>query len=255
MLKKSISTCFLLSWTLLFVFSQIIFFVFLEIPSLFSAVQAAKAQQLASGNSSNSPEPKFGKVAYGRLKRAPKLPSKPALQSSESSSDLSGSEESSSSGDEPENEQNNGKDEQSNVSILGGHGTEDDDNDIDINKTKSNASKTGDLCIEIKLGKDNEKSKTLLAASAFLKAASGSTGIKSPSTESTSGRSGTSDSSSWMRYYFSNLKYQESSFSYFVHFSGGTENELTVQTKIIKENGKKLPCVICSGTWPADNNI
>ena len=199
MLKKSISTCFLLSWTLLFVFSQIIFFVFLEIPSLFSAVQAAKAQQLASGNSSNSPEPKFGKVAYGRLKRAPKLPSKPALQSSESSSDLSGSEESSSSGDEPENEQNNGKDEQSNVSILGGHGTEDDDNDIDINKTKSNASKTGDRCIEIKLGKDNEKSKTLLAASAFLKAASGSTGIKSPSTESTSGRSGTSDSSSWMR--------------------------------------------------------
>lgn len=254
MLKKSISTCFLLSWTLLFVFSQIIFFVFLEIPSLFSAVQAAKAQQLASGNSSNSPEPKFGKVAYGRLKRAPKLPSKPALQSSESSSDLSGSEESSSSGDEPENEQNNGKDEQSNVSILGGHGTEDDDNDIDINKTKSNASKTGDLCIEIKLGKDNEKSKTLLAASAFLKAASGSTGIKSPSTESTSGRSGTSDSSSWMRYYF---KLKTSRIKYFIfgHFSGGTEKEPTVPTKITKENGKKLLCVICSGTWPADNNI
>ena len=129
------------------------------------------------------------------------MPSKPALQSSESSSDdLSGSEESSSTGDEAENEQNNGKDEQSNVSILGGHGTEDDDNDIDINKTKSNASKTGDLCIEIKLGKDNEKSKTLLAASAFLKAASGGAGLKSPATESTSGRSGQSDSSSWMRW-------------------------------------------------------
>ena len=83
-----------------------------EIPSLFSAVQAAKAQQLQSGQSTSSPEPKLGlgRLAYGRLKRAPKLPSKPALQSSESSSDdLSGSEDSSSTGDEAENEQNNGK--------------------------------------------------------------------------------------------------------------------------------------------------
>ena len=42
-------------------------------------------------------ESKSGRILYGRLKRAPKLPSKPALQSSESSTDdLSGSEDSSS---------------------------------------------------------------------------------------------------------------------------------------------------------------
>ena len=42
-------------------------------------------------------ESKSGRILYGRLKKAPKLPSKPALQSSESSTDdLSGSEDSSS---------------------------------------------------------------------------------------------------------------------------------------------------------------
>ena len=50
------------------------------------------------------------------------------------------------------------------MSILSGHGTEDDDNDAsDQNDMKSNqkSAKTGDLCIEIKLGK-NFEGKTLV---------------------------------------------------------------------------------------------
>ena len=67
--------------------------------SLFSAVQAARAaQHPASSSHESSAEMKAARIVYGRLKRAPKLPIKPALQSSESSTDdLSGSEESSSS--------------------------------------------------------------------------------------------------------------------------------------------------------------
>ena len=73
-------------------------------------------------------------------------------------------------------------DEASKVSILSGHGTEDDENDIDANETKQTSkqtNKTGDLCIEIKLGKDNDKSKTLLAGTAFRAAVTGATGAKS----------------------------------------------------------------------------
>ena len=52
-------------------------------------------------------------------------------------------------------EQNNAKETPSKVSILSGHGTEDDDNDPDDKDLKSNqkSAKSGDLCIEIKLGK------------------------------------------------------------------------------------------------------
>ena len=53
-------------------------------------------------------------------------------------------------------EQNNAKETPSKVSILSGHGTEDDDNDPDDKDLKSNqkSAKSGDLCIEIKLGKN-----------------------------------------------------------------------------------------------------
>ena len=140
--------------------------------SLFSAVQAARAAQQNTEQNSGS-DVKGARIVYGRLKRAPKLPSKPALQSSESSTDdLSGSEESSSSEGDDNNEQNNAKDEASKVSILSGNGTEDDDNESETlhennGKIKSSTSKTGDLSIEIKIGKDNDKGKTLLAGNAI----------------------------------------------------------------------------------------
>ena len=119
------------------------------------------------------------------------MPSKPALQSSESSTDdLSGSEDSSSSGlDDGENEQNTNKETVSKVSILSGHGTEDDDNENQESEAKNKSqssnsgsgggTKSGELSIEIKLGKDNEKSKTLLAGSSFRALASSFTSNKS----------------------------------------------------------------------------
>ena len=123
--------------------------------SLFSAVVAAARAQ--NNNTNHEAESRAGRIVYGRLKKAPKLPSKPALQSSESSTDdLSGSEDSSSDDIDGDAEQNNAKETPSKVSILSGHGTEDDDNDTsDPNDQKSNqkSSKTADLCIEIKLGK------------------------------------------------------------------------------------------------------
>ena len=147
--------------------------------SLFSAVlQAARAQ---NNSHDQSAEARAARIVYGRLKRAPKLPSKPALQSSESSTDdLSGSEDSSSSGlDDAENDQKNEKETVSKVSILSGHGTEDDDNENENATSKGNSNKnatsgnsgggtkSGELSIEIKLGKDNEKSKTLLTGNSF----------------------------------------------------------------------------------------
>ncbi len=137
-------------------------------PSLFSAVLAAsRASQ--QNNNSNEHQNAAARIVYGRLKRAPKLPTKPALQSSESSTDdLSGSEESSSSGlDDADNDQNNGKEDPKQVAILSGNGTEDDDNDDNSNDKTGKSGKTGDLCIEIKLGKDNDKGKTLLAGNAI----------------------------------------------------------------------------------------
>lgn len=177
--------------------------------SLFSAVQAARAAQAQSPQVSHheSSSNSAARIVYGRLKRAPKLPSKPALQSSESSTDdLSGSEESSSSGlDDAENEQNNAKEETSKVSILSGNGTEDDDineasDGHDVNTSKGK--KSGDLTIEIKLGKDNDKAKTLLASNAIRAFASAISGAKSQSANANSGgKSGSNDtSSSWMRW-------------------------------------------------------
>ena len=61
-------------------------------------------------------------------------------------------------------EQNNAKETPSKVSILSGHGTEDDDNDPDDKDLKSNqkSAKSGDLCIEIKLGKNNFVSESFI---------------------------------------------------------------------------------------------
>ena len=58
--------------------------------SLFSAVQAARAiQQQTNPQSEQQQAIPAARILYGRLKKAPKLPSKPVLQSS--SSDLSDS--------------------------------------------------------------------------------------------------------------------------------------------------------------------
>jgi hypothetical protein len=179
--------------------------------SLFSAVQAARAiQQQNQANDHPMSSDVKTRVVYGRLKRAPKLPSKPALQSSESSTDdLSGSEESSSSGmEEADAEQANAGQENSNVSILGGNGTEEDDgectdnNDITLtSKSKCNKA-SADVCIEIKLGKDKDKSKILLGGAVFQTAVSASTGARAASGGSAnSPRSGPADPvSSWMRW-------------------------------------------------------
>ena len=120
-------------------------------------IQAAKAMkeqnaQAASRHSS-------GKMMWGRLKRGPNLPSKPPIQSSESSTDdLSGSEDSSSS-DIDDKEETQKKEE----SNMPGNGTEDDDDDlVDANDQIKPKPKAGDLSIEIKIGKDKDKSKTLL---------------------------------------------------------------------------------------------
>ena len=79
--------------------------------SFLDTLKAAAAGPPPPESNNNSTFPRVGshsslsstvgsRTVYGRLKRVPKLPAKPALQSSESSSatdDLSGSEESSSS--------------------------------------------------------------------------------------------------------------------------------------------------------------
>ena len=65
------------------------------------------------------------------------------------------------------------------MSIIGGAGTEDDECDEAVTNTNISDSKSAsknsasDLCIEIKLGKDKDKSKTLLAGSALQTAVSG----------------------------------------------------------------------------------
>ena len=82
------------------------------------------AQTALAHQSSN-----IGRSMWGRLKKAPRLPTKPPIQSSDSSTDdLSGSEDSSS--DDLDVEKESKDKEESNMPMDGGNGTEDDDDDL-----------------------------------------------------------------------------------------------------------------------------
>ena len=135
-----------------------------------------------------------GKMMWGRLKRGPNLPSKPPIQSSESSTDdLSGSEDSSSS-DIDDKEETQKKEE----SNMPGNGTEDDDDDlVDANDQIKPKHKSGDLSIEIKIGKDKDKSKTLLAGSVFKALAGGSKDGSAGSGSSQKSKEGSSFTMKW----------------------------------------------------------
>ena len=96
--------------------------------SLLSVIQAAKAMKEQNAQTALAQESK-GRVMWGRLKKAPRLPTKPPIQSSDSSTDdLSGSEDSSS--DDLDVEKESKDKEESNMPLDGGNGTEDDDDDL-----------------------------------------------------------------------------------------------------------------------------
>ena len=84
--------------------------------SLLSVIQAAKAMKEQNLHQSASTGSLSGKMMWGRLRKTPKLPAKPPIQSSESSTDdLSGSEDSSSSGLEDAEKEARNKEEESNM--------------------------------------------------------------------------------------------------------------------------------------------
>ena len=81
-----------------------------------SVIQAAKAMKEQNLHQSASTGSLSGKMMWGRLRKTPKLPAKPPIQSSESSTDdLSGSEDSSSSGLEDAEKEARNKEEESNM--------------------------------------------------------------------------------------------------------------------------------------------
>jgi hypothetical protein len=145
------------------------------------------------------------RIVYGRLRRVPKLPSKPVLQSSESSSatdDLSGSEESNSSSiDEGDGERD--------VDPSGGSagtcrsGSEDEPGPDDIDLLGNSGSSSRDMCIEIKVSRDNDKSKLQQMAGANSGKQSGQRGGVHglDSASGPNNKSGNMESaSSWMRW-------------------------------------------------------